>query len=389
MPEAAKTSVSNLDSRLQGISEADLPLSFREAFAFAMFLDVSYVWIDSLCIIQDSAEDLQQEIAQMSKVYSCSYCTLATSNRNATHPRFFSADVLQILRSRDRQSNLQMKCRIPPHARMQVESHLIFGQATLSLNDIANQPSQLRRRLNWLDALNSIPLNRRGWTLQERELSPRVFHYTPMTALWECRSLRALEEDPCGFSDHGSLWHGILGELTTVSRYRLLDNYHTKRKPMPFGLSLMIKFSGKCDEIYNSWLRVVEDYSERRLTFASDKFAAISGLAQEVQRLTESDYIAGLWRGDLSRGLLWRKFSPSIQDLEEYRPKPAISARHYPENMSSHWSPICLAPSWSWASANYPLSYDLVQMHLAGADRKDHRLPKFLDIFFADFGFSS
>ena len=266
MPEAAKTSVSNLDSHLQGISEADLPLSFREAFAFAMFLKVSYVWIDSLCIIQDSAEDLQQEIAQMSKAYSCSYCTLATSNRNATHPRFFLADVRQILRSQDPPSNMQMKCHIPPDVRMRVERHLIFGQTTLSLNNITNQSSQLRRRLNWLDALNSISLSRRGWTLQERELSPRVFHYTPITALWECRSLRALEEDPCGFTDHGSLWHGILGKQTTVSRYRLLGIYYTKRKPMPFGLSLRIEFSGKYDEIYNSWLCVIEDYSERRLT---------------------------------------------------------------------------------------------------------------------------
>lgn len=377
MSEAAKTSVSNQISRSQGISEDALPSSFRHAFAFARSLGVSYVWIDSLCVIQDPLEDVHKEIAQMSDIYSYSYCTLAVSYENATHQKYFSSETYRILRSRDVQ--MLVDPITSTSSQMRVLSPLIWGQMFCPQGSHLEQYSKLRCRLDWIDALNSIPLHERGWTLREREISPRVLHYRPMTALWECRSLRASEKEPIGFSDHGSLWHGVPGVLTPISRYRLLDNHSTQRDRLQFGLSLAVKFTGKHDETYNSWLRLIEDYSKRRLTFPNHKFAAISGLAQRVQPLVDSEYLAGLWRRDISRELLWRTIFPGLREPEECHPRPYISARHYPEKMCSTLYP---APSWSWASVNDAISYDLIHTHLVDdPDEDTHKLPKILDIY--------
>lgn len=56
------------------ISIGDLPRTFRDAMQFAAKLkNVGYLWIDSLCIIQDDSEDWLQQSASMSRVYSESY----------------------------------------------------------------------------------------------------------------------------------------------------------------------------------------------------------------------------------------------------------------------------------------------------------------------------
>jgi hypothetical protein len=51
--------------------------NFQQAIEVARFLDVGYIWIDSLCIIQGSAEDWKREASRMHLVYRNSYCNIA------------------------------------------------------------------------------------------------------------------------------------------------------------------------------------------------------------------------------------------------------------------------------------------------------------------------
>jgi hypothetical protein len=57
MPESGKTTQTSLESHQARIAYHDLPLTFRDFIDIARRLDVRYVWIDSLCILQDSKED--------------------------------------------------------------------------------------------------------------------------------------------------------------------------------------------------------------------------------------------------------------------------------------------------------------------------------------------
>lgn len=80
------------------------------------------------------------------------------------------------------------------------------------------------------------------------------------------------------------------------------------------------------------WLKVVDDYSRRGLTYVTDTFPAISGLVSLFAKALKGRYLAGLWLGShLSFSLLWRAVEP-VKPSAEY-----------------------LAPSWSWASIQSPV----------------------------------
>ena len=56
-------------------AEDGLPERWRQALEMARFLDIRYIWIDSLCIVQDSVEDWRKESLMMDKVYQNSIIT--------------------------------------------------------------------------------------------------------------------------------------------------------------------------------------------------------------------------------------------------------------------------------------------------------------------------
>jgi hypothetical protein len=51
----------NIDEHQQGMDVANFPKTFRDAINITRALGVPYLWIDSLCIIQDDQEDWKQE----------------------------------------------------------------------------------------------------------------------------------------------------------------------------------------------------------------------------------------------------------------------------------------------------------------------------------------
>jgi hypothetical protein len=88
---------------------------------------------------------------------------------------------------------------------------------------------------------------------------------------------------------------------------------------------------------------MVVEYSQAQLTYATDKLPAFSGLADEMQRNSEQQYLAGLWRDSL------------VLDMCSYRN----------DHGKTNQSPLTgsRAPSWSWASVDGPITYN---SHLFG-----------------------
>jgi hypothetical protein len=68
-----------LPQLLQGVDISELPKTFQDAANTTLFLGFDYLWIDSLCILQDSAEDWKVESAQMGDIYSNGICNLAAT----------------------------------------------------------------------------------------------------------------------------------------------------------------------------------------------------------------------------------------------------------------------------------------------------------------------
>src|ERR1700722_7577906 len=74
-----KTTIGNLSKALDFLNLEELPANFRDAVSIARDLSIPYLWIDSLCIIQDGdgGKDLDREIAKMGSISHNSCLTIA------------------------------------------------------------------------------------------------------------------------------------------------------------------------------------------------------------------------------------------------------------------------------------------------------------------------
>lgn len=131
---------------------------------------------------------------------------------------------------------------------------------------------------DWWTTINwSSPLQKRGWVLQERLLSPRTMHYSQYL-LWECKEM---------FTE----------TVPTPAQLALIP-----RRPRPLKLSWM---TYKNNSPVDWWSRIMYDYSRTSLTKITDKLIALSGVARMICQASGVDYYAGILSYELPRGLLW------------------------------------------------------------------------------------
>jgi hypothetical protein len=145
------------------------------------------------------------------------------------------------------------------------------------------------------------PLHERGWVFQERMLSRRIVHFMEQELWWECRESFICE---CEGPQHRTDVFGV--DMKQAAR---LSEFHSVQ------------------DTQNQWDRIVETYMTKSLTYPSDIFPALQGLAKLVPS-SMGQYLAGHWMKTLLHSLCWFVAKPARTQLEEWR-----------------------APSWSWAAA--------------------------------------
>jgi hypothetical protein len=255
----------------EGVEISTLCKTFQDAILVTKrFWDefgIRYLWIDSLCILQDSDVDWRTESAIMGEIYQNAFCTLAATAAADGSRGLFS--------DRDPQRVLPCLISVVP----------------------VNQPKKLLRCMDtddWVKNVNFAPLNSRSWVLQERLLSPRVLHFAANQLYWECSGQEACESFPGGLPDE-------FGE-----QFKQL---------LPF--SGMPNVEGRQENSrgpYLVWDQVMKTYSAGNLSRQSDRLVALSGIARKLQRhvIPHDTYLAGLWKADMPFQLLW--------DVEEREP---------------------------------------------------------------------
>jgi hypothetical protein len=152
-----------------------LPKTFQDATIFSTKLDVYYIWIDALCIIQDDPTDWEIESAKMADIYQDSYLTLAATGSSndvggcfppGEYPATAAEYELSVRRSLFHSHHIMVRKKV---------EHWTWP------------PSKASTDIH--------PLLSRGWAFQERILSPRVLHFCKQELLWECRGETVCE---CG-----------------------------------------------------------------------------------------------------------------------------------------------------------------------------------------------
>ncbi|CAN9298774.1 unnamed protein product [Alternaria alternata] len=144
----------NITQRKAGIAFDALPRTFRDAVTVTQGLSVRYIWIDSLCIIQDDENDWQSEASKMEQVFSAAYCTIGASAAKSSLQGFLTERIPRSV------------VKVPVDV-----SKAMY--ACLSIDDFHND-------------VELSPLNSRGWVLQERALSRRTIFFTSTQVYWEC-----------------------------------------------------------------------------------------------------------------------------------------------------------------------------------------------------------
>jgi len=276
MPKLTRSNIAEL---MTSIDAKTLPPVFADAIEISRTLEVPYIWIDALCIIQNDAEDWDKEAALMGQVYSNAFCNLGAS----------AAAEKSVGLYLDRDPRQVSLCRLRAQ---RTEFNRTYGSYL--------KPDSI---------MTARVLLRRGWVLQERLLSPRSIYYGDKLH-WECSELHACETYPHG----GPIAYGYnpWGKEGFPFRAANLLYDDTKSEEYEFcSPQICPPDVLRTREVYRKWLCVAEYFSNCQLTYEEDRFPALMGLAKYWQVITKDDYVAGIWRRDLVYGLLWYQESPA------------------------------------------------------------------------------
>jgi len=293
-----KTTTGTLEARQAGIQLEELPQTFVDAVTITKRLGFRYLWIDSLCIIQDSKADWAKEASRMGSVYK--HAALTISANLAVNCR------AGILQWRDIEPTLALPCKQPS---TNTAGHIQVRTTKLPEYDVGT-----------IQKPEFDYTAQRGWVLQEERLSPRSLRFTKFGKQWICHEANWDERRPAaGAMRFGS--QDTPNKVIVAPSILLSDIISQWKLEKPKD-----KTNEEIFTAINLWYAVVADFLERNLTYETDCFPALSGLTKEIQNMTRWMYRAGIWMEDVHAGLLW-----AVGGLGQ-------RTRGY------------VAPSWSWAS---------------------------------------
>ena len=305
----ATTTTSNLRQHCENITWASLTKTFQDAISVTRGLEIRYIWIDSLCIIQDSASDWKEEAKDMAKVYANSYLTIsamsaAESSEGLFRPRY----------NLDEDDNQKYISEYEIKRSDRLSQFSIYARRATKYSHVFLLSLEYKGGHKEL-----APLLYRAWVIQERILSSRILHFSFDEMVWECRAGIDCE---CGFGaspsgralSAGPIGLNIFKELFSNSHSSTLQTSDETHK------------AGYEKELFSAWYHLVEYYMALSITFPSDRLPALRGITKSLEQKLGWTFLGGIWVEDCVPGLLWTR----------------------------NWLRACRrndsAPSWSWAS---------------------------------------
>ncbi|KAF4973110.1 hypothetical protein FZEAL_9419 [Fusarium zealandicum] len=268
-PQTTQTCKQNIADRYKAIQLRSLPRTLQDAILVCQKLDIPYLWIDSICIVQDDEVDKAEEINKMPNIFQGALVTICASRASSCDQGF-----LGDLSPFEPATALPLKCSQDDYDFMQVAD--------------SNRPS-------------FDPLKERAWAFQERLLSSRILDYQERTVTVKCRRFEKSHKDfgptlEASLSFHpesatevgmGQLW----GQLVHEYSERLLT------------------FPGD---------RLVA-------------MAAIAERFAEMYGLGPADYVAGFWKPTMAEDLMWRQWPrEKSNERESLGVAPSWSWASYP-----------------------------------------------------------
>lgn len=252
-----RTTTANFQDHLSAVPWELIPATFRDAIRVTRALGYRYLWIDCLCIIQDSEEDWLRECALMGDVYANAALTIAAEQSDSPSSGIFE-DLYPP----------SYTCSVPVQWASTGKSGTLFI-------GLPSNPRIFHSR-----SFLYGPLSQRGWALQERVLSRRVLHMSGGATCFICSCSESADCLPWPMPLHDS-------------HYRMTLPHHQDTAQASV-----------------DWFMLVESYTERHLTNERDRLPAISGIARILAERLGWKYVAGLWSHNLEAELMWWSLEP-------------------------------------------------------------------------------
>jgi hypothetical protein len=259
--------------------------TLNDAMSITRSLGIPYLWIDSLCIIQDGP-GYDAECARMGQIYENAAVVIAATGAANDHVGCY------LSRSKSKQKPVQFTNRNEDGS----ASHYYI---TVQAGSLAQ------------DADAGIWASR-SWLLEERILARRTLHFAREQLYWECASMIRSED-------------GVVVPKGNPKRlfYGSLDQVKLLKTKDPAGQDAML--------CYQRWCLLVAEFTQRTLSNANDKLDALAGIATEITNRTGGTYLAGHWQDYLQIGLLWQAKSVRLQIPDNpLAPTWSWASRHGP-----------------------------------------------------------
>ena len=248
-----ETESSGLKKQQSEIFQKEIP---REKF-YPLLIDAveathrlgfQYLWIDCLCVYQDSRQDWHRQASDMSAIYANAVLTLSavSCGPGAEQSLFSKAPTREAV-------EIGVYCGSKAFLRRSIPHPFVTDpySATAYINPAAD-----------------FPLVKRGWAYQEHLLSRGVLQFTKDEVIWECNEAlwcecRMMEDE----------WRTVKSRSAAIPK--------------------------------RDWLDIVCEYFKTHLSIRSDRLPAIAGIAKHFGEARGWTYLAGLWQEDLMAGLMW------------------------------------------------------------------------------------
>lgn len=304
-PGNSITTTQNIAKRLDSIPLISLPALLSDAILTARELGFEYIWVDALCIIQDSEDDWACEASKMLEYYSQADLTITSLFADDSRDHLFQPRPRRVCRP----IPLHLGATLPKWDRPDLKEGSTTQLAVYP-------PREMMRQVNLKG-----PVHQRAWILQEHAISTRLLYFGAGLLHWECLHSYLLEPYPSldgetpnidtalfQIRDQKLVMKGFPPQFPTSSGYR---------NNSPMGV----------------WQTQVEDYTARNMTKPSDRIPAFLGIAKAIEKILKDDFVGGIWRGEdhLLESLCWSLISPDTGERN--------------------------GPTWTWASRSGKISY--------------------------------
>ena len=264
-----------------------IPTTILDAMILTYEMDVRFLWVDMLCIRQDDEDHMAQQLQQMASIYGNAYFTIiAASGVDARHG-------LRGINGSSAPRN--------------------FRERIIEFSPDVKMIAWPEDNSDWTLAV----WHTRGWTFQERVVSPRTLVFVGDIVYWECREMRCFENLAYGHSNRPA-------PISPSGEYSL------GLKPWPD---------------LEDYFRLVAKYNTRRFKYENDALNAFTSITTVMSNTFQDGFLCGIPDFLFDIGILWSSRSSSVR------------RGHFPSWSWVGWSGD-VAVSRAYTAAWRPISYE-------------------------------